>query len=137
MRQLPLSGVLHFSFCFIDFYLQAIVYKPRNALRGASQFSALCCFQDKENSAENIRRYFQGIFCSIGKSSGLKTNWRSLPLCLTPQGGQHRNDLLFTAHNLGQEYTIVFRGNMECLADDLIIANIQQLAAFQENVCQH
>ena len=120
MRQLPLSGVLHFSFCFIDFYLQAIVYKPRNALRGASQFSALCCFQDKENSAENIRRYFQGIFCSIGKSSGLKTNWRSLPFCLTPQSGQHRNNLLLPAHDMGQEDGISLGVYIERLGDHFV-----------------
>ena len=58
-------------------------------------------------------------------------------LHLAPKSGQAGNDLLFSAHDLGQEYLIVLRGNAECLADDIIITNIQKLTAFQQNIRQH
>ena len=45
--------------------------------------------------------------------------------------------MLFPAHDLGKEHTVIFGRYMECLTDDFIITHIEELTAFQKNVCQH
>lgn len=43
---------------------------------------------------------------------------------LAPQSGEAGNDLLFPAHDLGEEHTVIFGRYMECLTDDFIITHI-------------
>ena len=43
---------------------------------------------------------------------------------LTPKSRKTGNDLLFPAHDLGEEYTVIFGRYMECLTDDFIITHI-------------
>ena len=58
-------------------------------------------------------------------------------LHLAPKSGQAGNDLLFSAHDLREKDLIIFRSHTKCLADDIIITNIQKLTAFQQNIRQH
>ena len=56
---------------------------------------------------------------------------------LAPQGGQHGNDLLLTAHDAGQEQGVVLRRHAKCLLNDLAIAQIDQLGTFFQHVGEH
>ena len=58
-------------------------------------------------------------------------------LHLAPKSGQAGNDLLFSAHDLWEKDLIIFRSHTKCLADDIIITNIQKLTALQQNIRQH
>ena len=63
-------------------------------------------------------------------------NWGVLRK-LTPQSGQHGNDLLFTAHNPGQEQGIVLGYHAEGLLNDLVVAHVNQLCALFQHVGEH
>ena len=54
-----------------------------------------------------------------------------------PEGGQHGNDLLFPAHDFRQEHRVLFTGDIERLADRVLIAYIQEIGAFLQYVGDH
>ena len=56
---------------------------------------------------------------------------------LTPKVGQHGNDLLFPAHDLGQEHFIVLRFCAEGLANGIVITHIQDPGTFHQHIRQH
>ena len=58
-------------------------------------------------------------------------------MVLAPQSGEHGDDLLLPAHDPGQEYGAVLGGNAEGLLDGIVVAHVDELGAFQQNVRQH
>ena len=52
-----------------------------------------------------------------------------ISIASAPQGGEHGDDLLLTAHDTGQEQGIILGGHAEGLLDSFVIAQIDELGA--------
>ena len=70
-------------------------------------------------------------------TDSLSTFHFPLSTFLAPQGGQHGDDLLLTAHHLAEECGVILGADMECLADGVVVTQVDDLCAFQQNVGEH
>lgn len=56
---------------------------------------------------------------------------------LTPKCRQTGDNLLFSAHDLRQEHLVLFWCHTKCLADYIIVTNVENVCAFHQYVRQH
>lgn len=56
---------------------------------------------------------------------------------LAPKSGQTGDNLLFSAHDLRQEHLVLFWCHTKCLADYIIVTNVENVRAFHQYVRQH
>ena len=72
--------------------------------------------------------YFQAPLGSMGAF------W---PLKSAPQSGEHRYNLLLTAHDAGQEEHVILGLGGEGAADGVVAADVEKLGALEEDVGEH
>ena len=55
----------------------------------------------------------------------------------SPQCCEHRDDLFLSRHDARKEYVIVFRLDVEGEADGVVLADVEELGAFLQNIGKH
>ena len=82
-----------------------------------------------------LRQFFDNVVDDNEVVSG------SMHFCenhkLTPQSGEHRNDLLLAAHNTLEESILILGGDIEGQLNKLVLTHIEQVRTVKENIGDH